>query len=285
MNIRTDWENSAHALHGQIRRAFGELAEEPPVNANSSESELIDWLSRLCLLDNVPFHYLIPSDLLLPDNAIRLFYINPNWQRALVDGACSLGRNASIDLDHDRQLINTVFSQIGKQVKTIRPRLQKKELAPEEAEEEVQVIGGFILRSPLVRGWRGLEFQALSADGELLRALRIENLSDDVLIGLFDGVPYTLKVAQPPESFYFGFNHINGNYSKRLRSFETGALLANTDTVEVVMQDTKMRTIDICATARNIENFFHRPVTSAEFALQMIKTPYIGQVVRTDNES
>ncbi|MDR9857196.1 hypothetical protein RJP21_26720 [Paenibacillus sp. VCA1] len=287
MQARNDWENSSPVLRGHIHRIFGELAalaHDKPVNPDNHEDELIAWLSELCLLSNVPFHYLIPSENILPNDSIRLFYVNPNWQQALVDGACSLGRNASLDLSHDQALIDAVFIQIGKRIKAVRPMLQKKPVAAADLQEGVQTIGGFVLRSPLVRGWRGLEFQAMSSEGNPLRALRIELLSDEVLIGLFDGVPYTLEIAQPPEGFYFGFNHINGRFFKRLRSFETGALLNEADTIEVAVQNEKRRTIDVCQTAKNMEAFFKKEITSAEFALQMIKTPYIGKVIRTDAE-
>lgn len=285
MQARNDWENSSQALRGHVRRVFGELAaltHDQPVNPDNHEDELMAWLSELCLLSNVPFHYLIPSESILPHDSIRLFYVNPNWLWALVDGACSLGRNASLDLSHDQALIEAVFAQIGKRMKAVRPLLQKKAVAVDDLQEGVRTIGGFILRSPLVRGWRGLEFQANSSEGKPLRALRIDLLSDEVLIGLFDGVPYTLEIAQPPEGFYFGFNHINGRFFKRLRSFETGALLADTDTIEVAVQNENRRTIDVCQTAKNMEVFFKKEITSAEFALQMIKTPYIGKVIRTD---
>lgn len=285
MQARTDWEQSAPMLRSHVHRAFGEIASlmnDQPIDPDNHDDELVAWLSELCLFSNLPFHYLIPSDMHLPSNSIRLFYVNPNWQRALVDGACSLGRNASLNLTHDEQLMDTVFAQIGKRMKAIRPILQGKPIVSAELEDEVQIIGGFMLRSPLVRGWRGLEFQALSADDVPLRALRIELLSEDVLIGLFDGVPYTLTIAQPPEGFHFGFNYINGRYTKRLRSFESGELLAETETVEVAVHNKRLRTIDVCQTAKHMEDYFHKPITSAEFALQMIKTPYLGKVSRVD---
>lgn len=286
MQARNDWEASATRLRGNVHHLFEELAAltiNQPIDPEHEEDDLIAWLSELCLLGNVPYHYLIPSESLLPNNAIRLFYLNPNWQQALVDGACSLGRNASLDLTHDQALIEAVFAKIRKRMKAVRPLLQKKALLSEKLEEGVQVIGGFIVRSPLVRGWRGLEFRALSSEGKPLRALRIETLSDDVLIGLFDGVPYTLEIAQPPEGFFFGFNRFNGQFFKRLRSFETGELLAESDTVEVAVHNEKRRTIDVCQTVKNMEEFFQKDAfTSAEFALQMIKTPYIGKVIRND---
>lgn len=286
MKARNDWENNADLLRMHVRRSLSGLAaitNDQPVNPENDGEELIAWLSDLILMSKVPFHYLVPSEILLPHNSIRFFYVNPNWQQALVDGACSLGRNASLDLTHDQQLIDAVFAQIGKRIKAVRPLLQKKSVSSEELQDGVEVIGGFVLRSPLVRGWRGLEFQALSSGNTPLRALRIELLSDEVLVALFDGVPYKVEIAQPPEGFYFGFNHSNGKYFKRLRSFETGELLAETDTIEVALENEKLRTIDVCQTAKNMEAFFHKETfTSAEFALQMIKTPYIGRVIRTD---
>lgn len=282
MLSKNEIEESAGLLRGQLKQMFHEYATLNSGNDVDLEDNLLSWLSDLCLLSNVPFHYLIPSTDMLPNNSIRLFYLNPNWQTALLDGACSLGRNATLDLVHDEALIDQVFENVFKRIKAVRPLLQKKIVEAAELDEGVKLMGGFLLRSPLVRGWRGLEFQALSAEGVALKALRIEVLSDDVLIALFDGVPYTLEIAQPPEGFFFGFNHINGKYSKRMRHFEDGSLMAETDTVEVVIKNEKFRTLDIQKTAENMEKFFGKSFTSAEVALQMIKTPYIGRVIRKD---
>lgn len=287
MQARNDWDNFAPVIRNHIHRVFGELAavsDDQPVSPDHPEDDLIAWLSELCLLSNVPFHYLIPSVSMLPSNSIRLFYVNPNWQLALVDGACSLGRNATINISHDQELIDAVFARIRKRVKAVRPLLQRKPVSTEDLQEGVEMIGGFILRSPVVRGWRGLEFKAHSSTGNPLRALRIETLSDDVLIGLFDGVPYTVEIAQPPEGFYFGFNRSNGQLWKRLRSFETGELLSDKDVIDVAVQSENRRTIDVCQTAKHIATHFQKEVTSAEFALQMIRTPYVGRVIRTDSQ-
>ncbi|CAH1199328.1 hypothetical protein [Paenibacillus sp. JJ-223] len=285
MQARMDWDNSPQVVRTHIRRVFGELAaltKNQPVRLEHQDDELIGWLSQLGLLVNLPFHYLIPTESMLPSDSIRLFYVNPNWLQALIDGACSLGRNASLDLTHDQELIDAVISQIGKRMKAVRPLLQNKSVTAKELDDEVQAIGGFLLRSPLVPGWRGLEFRALSSQGTPLRALRIETLSDDVLIGLFEGVPYTLEMAQPPEGFFFGFNQINGRYMKRMRNLDSGELLPESDSIEVAVQNENLRTIDIYQTAKHMEAYFQKEITSAEFALQMIKTPYIGRVIRTD---
>lgn len=246
------------------------------------EDDLLTWLSDICLLKNLPFQYLVPSEILLPNNSIRFFYANSNWQRVIMDGACSLGRTASTDLHHDEILLKNAYDNVFKRIKAVRPLLQGKRVSNDLLTTEVAFIGGFLLRSPLVRGWRGLEFMAYGEKGESIQALRIETLSDEVLIALFDGFPYKIEIAQPPEGFYFGFNHINGKYFKRLRSFESGALLSEKDTVEVVLKSETFRTLDIKGTAKNMEDFFSKPFTSSQFALQMIKTPYIGQVIRKE---
>lgn len=289
MRARNDWETYSKTLRFHVHRSLGELAAnatEQPIDPLKDEDELIAWLSELMLMNRVPFHYLVPADSFLPHNSLRFFYINPNWQHALIDGACSLGRHASSDLSHDVQLLEAVFASSSKRMKAVRPLLQRKNVQTQELQQGVKEIGGFVLRSPLVRGWRGLEFQAFPEQGDQpLRALRIELLSDEVLVALFEGFPYRIEIAQPPEGFYFGFNRMNGEFNKRLRNFETGELLQESDTAKVVVRNEKLRTIDVRATANNIAKFFNKEqLTSAEFALQMIKTPYIGRIVREDRQ-
>ena len=64
----------------------------PPTNAKQiAWGEVISWLSRLRMLDGVPFQYIVPSEEMLPDNSIRFFHIDRNWLDALVDGALSVG--------------------------------------------------------------------------------------------------------------------------------------------------------------------------------------------------
>ena len=63
--------------------------------ASDAEKEawnyITDWLSRLRLLDGVPFPYIVPSEGMLPSESIRFFHLDRNWLDALVDGALSTG--------------------------------------------------------------------------------------------------------------------------------------------------------------------------------------------------
>lgn len=63
--------------------------------ASDAEKEawnyIIKWLTRLRLLDGVPFPYIVPTDGMLPNESIRFFHLDRNWLDALVDGALSTG--------------------------------------------------------------------------------------------------------------------------------------------------------------------------------------------------
>jgi hypothetical protein len=70
-------------------------------------------------------------------------------------------------------------------------------------------LTGFLLRSAVVEGWRGLEVMAYrnlseSEKGELIKPFRIEQLSKDVMLGLFNGIIAQLVIRQPQEGLHFG---------------------------------------------------------------------------------
>lgn len=65
---------------------------------------IINWLSKLLLLYCVPFNYLVANEQMLPTDTMRFFYIDPNWLKCLLEGACSLG---SSDI-HDNLIDQTL---------------------------------------------------------------------------------------------------------------------------------------------------------------------------------
>ena len=54
-------------------------------------NHVLQWLTRLRLLEGVPFSYIVPSNEMLPNESIRFFHVDRNWLDALVDGALSTG--------------------------------------------------------------------------------------------------------------------------------------------------------------------------------------------------
>lgn len=246
--------------------------------------EIISALAEWVLLYEVPFPYMVVREEMLPPESIRFFYLDRNYIFALLDGAMSPGRSFSVDYRHDIEIIDKVLGQTIEESRNIRPKLQGKAVQKEEmpinANEEN--ITGFLLRSVLVEGFRGLEFKAYGEDEKTpLRALRLETLGSQVLLGLYAGEISRLEIAQPPEGMHFGFaRKQSGGFEKRLRSLEDGALLNEKEAlVDVVMHNEPLRVVDLAETMQNIQKGLGLAETdSAVAALEMIQNPFVGEI-------
>ena len=108
---------------------------------------------------------------MLPPESIRFFFLDKSYIAALLDGAMSLGRSYTIDYQHDCRVIDKVMDRALCESSFIRPSLQKKERKPSEVGKNALsgAVSGFLLRSVMVSGWRGLEFKAFE-EGKRQRA-------------------------------------------------------------------------------------------------------------------
>ena len=95
MSWETEWEaaqlNVCYPLNGGNARLHSHVSKE-----------LVSWMARLRMLEGVPFRYLVPYDEILPNEAIRFFHIDRNWLDALVDGAMSVARMGSREVEYDK---------------------------------------------------------------------------------------------------------------------------------------------------------------------------------------
>ena len=166
--------------------------------------EMSGWLARLRLLYGIPFNYLVPDVRMLPAESIRFFYLDPNWLDAITDGAMSIGRTTTKDAAHDNAVKGIVHESAAIAAGKIRPSFGKDVAATDGN----TLLSGFLLRSAVVSGWPGLEVQAYSDTNQQnsLGMLRFERLSQDVLIGIFDGVYQQLFLHEPSEGIQFGAN-------------------------------------------------------------------------------
>src|SRR5580658_882247 len=75
------------------------LAADPKVQelvaAAASDDPVVDdltsWLASLFALTPLPFSTIVVNASMLPTEALRFFYVDPNWLAALFDGAVSIG--------------------------------------------------------------------------------------------------------------------------------------------------------------------------------------------------
>jgi len=174
------------------------------------------WLSRLILLYRVPFSYLVPDERMLPPDSLRFFYLDPGWIKCLLEGACTVGRSSTEEQRVDEFLRNRFLDFAVEGSSQVRQWPVALRDAPETAAGQATAqkinwpLTGFLMRSPLVEGWQGLEMRAWQSwsetrqEGKLLQPLRIDRLAHDIMLCIFNGRVVRIEVRQPPEGMHFG---------------------------------------------------------------------------------
>jgi hypothetical protein len=337
------------------------------------------WLAKLVLLYRVPFANLVADERMLPPDSIRFFYLDPNWLKCLLEGACSVGRSSSRDESVDKHLRDKFLDFAMEQALEVRTRTPEAEAGASKpiasnsadtpsvitttvphglttndrivisevsspkpvksdsekpdinGEQTVTVIDdntfsvpmdaragtgglfktattidaartpeqhqlpnwpltGFLIRSPAVEGWQGLEMRAWkdSAGAQALDPLRIDRLAPDIMLCIFNGKVDRIEVKQPPEGMHFGAT-VDGDGFKRfsLRRLDDsapGEQLEGSETPIPLRTEVK-RVVDISALAEALKTKLEalsarkttEEFTSADFGVEMVESP--GRVV------
>ena len=211
------------------------------------------WLGHLGLLYGVPFNYLVPDPRMLSPESIRFFFVDPMWIESLVDGAFSVGKDSSRDDVHHEAMLPAIRSATAVSARTLRSKQHGLAVTAAAGNAGDGPMTGLLLRSALVSGWPGLEVKAF--DGEHpLNPLRIERLSPDVLIALFDGVATRIAIAEPPETLHFGLQR------------------QGSPIPAVMRQDS--RVLDVGSTRKVLKNAKKTPLSPADFAIQVLSAPW-----------
>ncbi len=240
------------------------------------------------LLYHVPFWYLLPDPALLGEEELRFFWLDTDWLLHFLDGMCSIGRNASIDYRHDEELLGSLFMEVMEENAVVRRKKQGKEddglsdrgTGRAHTGEEPRYTG-FLLRSALVKDFRGLEFRAYDAreGGERLLALRLDTLGGNVLIGIFRGEIRRLVIGQPPEGLHFGMELARTEHGRKavkyLRGLKDG-ILDGREVEAVLKQEGRFQCLDVKQTKDRIAAESGCEIGSAGFSLEMIQNAHSG---------
>lgn len=224
-------------LKKAVKEAFDECLNHPEkylqrlTDGSTPPKNIADWLASLLLLHGVPFRYLVPDERMLPPESIRFFHLDVNWMNALWDGAYSIGRYVTKETPQLSHLVEGAFAkqvkaQTQKAFHARRAKLLKK--IPTELPESNTKVTGFLLRSEVVAGWKGLQVNAYTKeqnpdnpnwDGSAIEILRLEHLSDSILLGFFKDEVYRLDIHEPSEGLHYGFDlDDNEHLCKSLRN-------------------------------------------------------------------
>jgi len=226
---------------------------------------LIDFLIKIKLLNGVPFNYLVPEESMLPVESIRIFHVDGDWVNSLLDGALSVGRFDNSDKAYDQVLKGA--AQDGNQ----RP------------------ITGLLLRSSVVEGWPTLRVKAyVNRDDVKSRKkvpiLRMDIISSNILLVLFEGVVGYFEIHEPPEGIHFGVTMPDNPdapdavFTKELKyltttaSYDAGEKIPDVS-ISVPFRPGSKNVLKISQFADDIKNKIPGTeiMTSAEFALEMVE--------------
>lgn len=190
-----------------LRERLGAMPvpEDPP--PGTDEYQVISWLTRLHLLQGVPFGYLVPDTRMLPDESIRFFQVDNAWIEALIDGAFSIGA-PGVTADTGARLRTIAALSARARRRRVRAALTGGAETPGAAGpgSAPEAITGFLLRSAAVSGWPGLEVRGYADTGaqHLLPLLRLERVAPSLLFCLLAGVLQRVDLQEPPEGVHFG---------------------------------------------------------------------------------
>lgn len=241
-----------------------------------------EWLAYKQLLYDIPFNHFVPDQLALPVESLRFFYVDPNWQRALIDGALSIGMTSSKDSFFIKTMRGVIDQAIDAEALAIRNRLLGKAVGDHEGSGPEEAITGLLIRSAVVSGWPGLEVKAFKAGAAntQLKLLRLDRLSGNVLLALFFDVPDVVMLAEPQQGLCFGvedgnvialrklFNPPGKPLGRSMPAVFRGALGA-ADAFVLNVNDGPTAIVPTMESA----SYLGSAIGPGQFAMEMVKSP------------
>lgn len=206
---------------------------------------LKDYANRLRLLNDIPLTYLLTDVSDLPPESIRFGVVDKNWIDAYIDGAFSIGRVCDTDTSLDARFRGK-FNREHKLTFSKTPRMQMmhpnhKALLPQKkpnnsenngSEEKIEFISVVLIRSELIKNQKELHFSAYVSDNydfdkkkpkdnaAPLDILRIEKISNDIMICLFSGILEVFIIDEPKTGLKFGGSKDTNSIDIDIRSVE-----------------------------------------------------------------
>jgi hypothetical protein len=228
--MRDPWISGADALRERMSDP-GQLAPDAPVP--DLPPYALSFLAHLRLLVGVPFDYLVPDPLMLPNESIRFFHLDRSWTDRLVDGVLAVGKIGTREQAHHQAAAPDVDAQLDDLEQNVRPMQRGLATIDERAAtadaDAGQPTTGMLLRSALVSGWPHMDIAAY-ASGVKLTLLRLERLAPAVIIALWAGIPDRVQLEEPHHGIQFGASS-TGESLGVLRRRPDGRISPNADTL------------------------------------------------------
>jgi len=276
------------------------LTLEKYFKGNESKSQTMRWLTRLRLLEPIPFQYLVPSEDMLPSETIRYFHIDRNWVDALIDGALSV----TLTSTRERQWLlkemddgKTRYSSLMEDLDVAenladeyRNYVTSKSNSTTSSKQTGSKLTGFLFRSSVVRDYPGLEITGYDSgnstkpweDKNQVSIHRFTRLSESIIMVIFNGCPTHIRFQEPAEGIRIGVDGDEDQYKLKLKKPD-GTLLANEMKIDVNKRSYGDKSvIDILGLYNSLIDKMDSGDLSASFdnqesaliATQMLQYPY-----------
>jgi hypothetical protein len=254
--------------------------------------------------------------------ALRFFWIDPAWMECLLDGALSVGPDADREFLLTKAMRGNYMAEAfqKEQVERLKKQLSgsytpaefKTEMLERVKAKGINIKGddineiaaptnaqdnwrytGFLLRSSLISGWRGLEIEVKGRDAatdtpvRTLQLVRMEKIAPDTLFCLCEGIISSIVIIQPPENLHFGFSGDSDtqHFTKELSGVSKGTQ-GPPVTIDVPLRgDAKKRVVRISGLIDNMNKALSLTSNSAGMAMEMIAQPIRNEItVRWEKE-
>lgn len=288
------WANKK-SFHKTASEYFVNGVENETVDVQLSE-EVSQWLGKLSLLYGVPLEYLVPDSRMLPIESIRFFYVDRNWIDRLIDGAMSVGVLSTKEQIFNKSFFQKIYESIDV------AQLEVRSLIRDETPKTPKTIGGTItgllIRSKVVSDYPGLEIEAKDENGDKLEIIRMDRLSETLILCMFKGCPVDVELVQPSEGLHFGLPYFTpGSNTEKdsgavflrglgedVNGYAAGEQIEKTKgkedylTGKVEFSGTARGVVDFVNTVKGINEQFTslypnaKPLTAGALAIQMVVT-------------
>ncbi|MGF6885076.1 hypothetical protein ABIA39_003349 [Nocardia sp. GAS34] len=241
---------SALSVSG-LRATLADAESRDVLRAATAEEldPVAQWLNRLAVLEMLPFDHLVPDPRMLPPESIRFGYIDPDWVRAAVDGALSVGVGHALDAD-----LNALAAEVQAPPKCV-----------------------VLIRSALIPNWPRTIITAFRGE-ETVEPTHRTLFGSDVLMLLYPSVIDRFTLAEPPQGLHFGIGdvgtvelrHLTGQIGYPMGEFPVPAGFGRFLRAAGDVLDIQAKLLPELAAAHGLPT-----LSSAQFALQMIKAPQL----------
>lgn len=77
---------------------------------STNYAAILGWCLDALFLHGIPYHYLVPEPLAVPNESIRTFYLDDSWLDVFLDGALRIGNYFSRETDVTRASIKAAVN-------------------------------------------------------------------------------------------------------------------------------------------------------------------------------